>query len=155
MQVINQVLPTDPAQMQAMMAPGPSEPIFMINLLKFKDVAVYEDGRETDLSGRDAYNIYGHEVAILLPKFGGVAVFGADVTHLMLGKVEDLWDEIAIVAYANRAALLQMSMSPEWQEISVHRTAGLQGQLNIETTLMSGGVSLDAINKIATDLANQ
>gem|GEM_PF-4952553 len=26
-------------------------------------------------------------------------------------------------------------MSPKWQEISVHRAAGLKGQLNIETVI--------------------
>jgi hypothetical protein len=31
------------------------------------------------------------------------------------------------------ADLVRMSMSKESQEISVHRTAGLAGQLNIET----------------------
>jgi len=111
----------------------------MINLLKFKDKAEYEDGRETNLSGRDAYMLYGAEVTKLLPKFSGSAVFGADVTHLMLGQVEELWDEVAIAAYPNRAALFKMSTSKEWQEISVHRTAGLKGQLNIETTLMKSG----------------
>jgi len=29
--------------------------------------------------------------------------------------------------------MLEMMMSPEYAEISVHRTAGLKGQLNIET----------------------
>jgi hypothetical protein len=35
--------------------------------------------------------------------------------------------------YPNRAALLAMSTSDEWREIAVHRSAGLKGQLNIET----------------------
>ncbi len=34
--------------------------------------------------------------------------------------------------------MLDMSMSPEWREISVHRDAGLAGQLNIETVLQQG-----------------
>ena len=71
----------------------------------------------------------------LLGKFGGEAVFAGDVTFLMLGQVEELWDEIAIAMYPNRRALVEMSTSKEWQEISVHRDAGLKGQLNIETVL--------------------
>ena len=35
----------------------------MVNLLKFRDRAVYKDGRETDLSGREAYEIYGQAVS--------------------------------------------------------------------------------------------
>jgi len=133
MQVVNEVLPSDPEQVRGLMEKGPDGPIFMVNLLKFKDRAAYADGRETDLTGREAYMIYGRAVVELLPKFGGKAFFAGDVTYLSLGKVEELWDEIAIASYPNRAAMVQMSMSDEWRAIAVHRTAGLKGQLNIET----------------------
>ncbi|NNE72124.1 MAG: DUF1330 domain-containing protein [Acidimicrobiales bacterium] len=116
-----------------MMQPGPDGPIYMVNLLKFKDKAEYEDGRETDLTGRQAYELYGQAVAHVLPNHGAKFVFAGDVTFLMLGQVEELWDEIAIVSYPSRADLVAMSNSEVWQEASVHRTAGLAGQLNIET----------------------
>jgi len=45
MQVHNDVYPADPAQLQSLMEKGPSGPIFMVNLLKFKDKAEHEDGR--------------------------------------------------------------------------------------------------------------
>jgi uncharacterized protein (DUF1330 family) len=60
-------------------------------------------------------------------------MFVGDVTFLSLGQVEDLWDEVAIAKYPSRGALLAMSSSPEWQAAAVHRSAGLAGQLNIET----------------------
>ncbi|MBA4225665.1 MAG: DUF1330 domain-containing protein [Hyphomonas sp.] len=135
MQVVNEVFPTDPAVVQELMKPGPDGPIFMVNLLKFKEKAEYEDGRATDLSGRDAYMIYGRAVTDILPKFGGKAIFAADVTFLSLGKAEELWDEVAIAMYPKRADMVRMSMSAEWQAAAVHRTAGLKGQLNIETVL--------------------
>lgn len=135
MQVINDVYPSDPGQIEALREKGPEGPIFMVNLLKFKDKAEYEDGRHTTLTGREAYQIYGRAVTEILPKFGGRAVFAADVTFLSLGRVEELWDEIAIAAYPERADMVRMSFSPEWREASVHRTAGLKGQLNIETKL--------------------
>ena len=37
-------------------------PISMVNLLKFKKKAEYEDGRDTELSGEEAYAIYAMEV---------------------------------------------------------------------------------------------
>lgn len=140
MQVVNQLFPTESAQIAEMMKPGPAGPIFMINLLKFRDRAAYEDGRASDLSGREAYMIYAKAVTELLPKFGGRALFAGDVTHLTLGLVEELWDEVAIASYANRGALVAMSISDEWREIAVHRTAGLAGQLNIETVAGGDGV---------------
>ena len=50
-EVINEVLPTSRERIEEMMEPGPEGPIFMVNLLKFKEHAEYEDGRETDLTG--------------------------------------------------------------------------------------------------------
>ena len=57
MEVINSVYPNK-EQMAAFFEPGPAGPICMVNLLKFKPWAEYEDGRDTQLSGREAYDIY-------------------------------------------------------------------------------------------------
>ena len=141
MQVLNEVFPTDPARFSAMMEKGPDGPIFMVNLLKFKDRAAYDDGRSYDLSGRDACMIYGRAVTELLPKFGGRGIFAADFTFLALGQVEELWDEVAIAMYPDRASMVRMSLSEEWREIAVHRSAGLKGQLNIETVLPQSAVA--------------
>ena len=137
MRVHNAVVPT-PEQMEGFLAPNTDSPIFMLNLLKFKEHAEYEDGRDTSLSGREAYRLYAIGVAKLLPKVGGSLGFGADVERLMLGDVEELWDQVAIAMYPSRAAMLEMIQMPEYGEISVHRTAGLAGQLNIETVGAEG-----------------
>ncbi len=133
MEVVNEVMPTSQERIEEMMQPGPDGPIYMVNLLKFKDNAEYEDGRETDLTGFEAYQLYGRAVSRIIQDYGGEIQFAADVTFLSLGQVEELWDEVAIAKYPNRGALLAMSSSQEWQEAAVHRTAGLAGQLNIET----------------------
>jgi len=138
MEVVNEVMPTSPDRIKEMTEEGPEGPIYMINLLKFKEKAEYEDGRETDLTGYEAYQIYSKAAAKLLAEFGGKGFFAGDVTFLALGQVEDLWDEVAIAMYPKRADLLQMSSSKAWQEISIHRTAGLAGQLNIETVAQPG-----------------
>ena len=138
MDVVNEVMPTSEGRMKKMMEPGPDGPIYMVNLLKFKERAEYEDGRETDLTGREAYQLYGQAVTGLLAEFGGKIVFLGDVTFLALGQVDDLWDEVAIARYPARSDLLAMSSSDAWQEAAVHRTAGLAGQLNIETVAPLG-----------------
>ncbi len=134
----NHVYPRDPEQIAAMQEPGPHGPIYMVNLLKFKAKAEYTDGRETDLTGREAYQIYGRAVSEIIQDFGGHVVFAADVTNLSLGRVEDLWDEVAIACYPKRAALVAMSTSEPWRKAAVHREAGLAGQLNIETVSAAG-----------------
>lgn len=132
MQVINSVYPNE-AQLAGFAEPGPGGPIYMVNLLKFRDRAEYPDGRSTELSGREAYGLYAEGVSELIKEFGGGIVFAADVVRLMLGEVEELWDEVAIAMYPSRAAMLQMMQSERMEEIGQHRAAGLAGQLNIET----------------------
>ncbi|MEP4652962.1 MAG: DUF1330 domain-containing protein [Ilumatobacter sp.] len=134
MKIVNEVTPTDPAQLAGFAEPGPDGPIYMVNLLKFKEHAEYEDGRETDLTGAAAYGLYGAGVVPLVVEHGGRLVFSGVVSWLMLGQADDLWDQVAVVEYPNRAALVAMSMSTAYAEIAPHRTAGLAGQLNIETT---------------------
>ena len=63
----NKVMPNDD-QMAEFLETGNDEPIYMVNLLKFKDKAEYPDKRETDLSGREAYAIYSEEVQHHLAK---------------------------------------------------------------------------------------
>ncbi len=137
MEVKNSVRPND-EQIAGFSEPGPDGPIYMVNLLKFKDKAQYEDGRETDLTGEEAYGIYATAVSKLLVKFGGGGMFSASVERLMLGEVEELWDKVAIAMYPSRSAMMDMMRSDEMREIGVHRAAGLAGQLNIESTDAKG-----------------
>tara|TARA_S200000501_G_scaffold351311_1_gene369059 strand:- start:15 stop:425 length:411 start_codon:yes stop_codon:yes gene_type:complete len=132
MKVENKVIPSE-EQMKGFVEGDIDSPISMVNLLKYKEKAEYEDGRVTELTGKDAYQIYALEVAKLVEKTGGKILFGGEVSRLMLGEVEELWDMIAIAYYPSRKKMLEMMMSPEYAEISIHRTAGLEGQLNIET----------------------
>jgi uncharacterized protein (DUF1330 family) len=133
----NSLLPNE-QQMVAFADTDHEGPIYMVNLLKFKPNAQYADGRPTELTGRQAYDIYAASVSQLLQQFGGGAMFKGDVKRLVIGEVEDLWDEVAIAMYPSRQAMMNMMMSPEMQDIAVHRAAGLEGQLNIESVNAAG-----------------
>lgn len=135
MEVVNEIVPSSAQQIQQMQEKGPDGPVFMINLLKFRDQAEYADGRETDLTGYQAYQLYGAGVAGLLPEYGGQFFFMSNVTFLSLGQVEELWDEVAIAVYPDRGALFRMSSSKAWQDLAIHREAGLAGQLNLESVM--------------------
>tara|TARA_B100000214_G_C23545278_1_gene435904 strand:- start:161 stop:562 length:402 start_codon:yes stop_codon:yes gene_type:complete len=132
MKVKNKVTPNE-EQINGFLENPEIGPISMVNLLKFKDKAVYEDGRDTSLTGEEAYGLYAAEVINLVQKYGGEFLFAGKVNRLMLGEVEEMWDSIAIAKYPNRKAMFEMTMDPEYQKIHVHRDAGLEGQLNIET----------------------
>ncbi|MEY2884213.1 MAG: hypothetical protein RL490_1937 [Pseudomonadota bacterium] len=130
--VTNEIMPQSAAA-QAFFADADHGPMVMINLLKFRDKAEYPDGRETTLTGREAYLIYGAAVQHCLGLVGGHAVFSGDVSGIILGQVEELWDMVALAWYPSPQAMLQMVALPEYQGIEMHRFAGLSGQLNIRT----------------------
>jgi uncharacterized protein (DUF1330 family) len=134
MEVKNAVLPNDD-QIKGFNEKIEDKPIYMINLLKFREKAIYPDKRETNLTGEEAYTIYTQEVENHLLNVGGKPVFGGNVERLMLGEVEDLWDKIFIAMYPSRKAMLQMISNPDYIKSAQHRVAGLEGQLNIETSL--------------------
>ena len=73
------------------------------------------------------------EVKNLIKKYGGEFLFISKVSRMMCGEVEDLWDTVAISKYPDRKSMYKMIMDPEYQKIHIHRDAGLEGQLNIET----------------------
>ena len=107
-------------------------PIKLLNLIKLKKYAEYNDGRETNLTGLEAYTLYGKETQEHLKKVGAKVIFSGPVSRLMIGKIDELWDLVAIAEYPNRAAMLKMITDPEYLKSSEHREAALEGQLNIE-----------------------
>ena len=108
-------------------------PFVMVNLLKFKANAEYADGSDADLTGRQAYDRYVEGVGKLVEALGGSFKFSGEVTGILLGEVEELWDLIALAEYPSYASFMAMVMSPEMAAIDHHRSAGLAGQLNIRT----------------------
>tara|TARA_B100000945_G_scaffold69654_2_gene52855 strand:+ start:2325 stop:2738 length:414 start_codon:yes stop_codon:yes gene_type:complete len=132
MKVENKITPNE-EQINGFLENPDLGPISMVNLLKYKKTAKYEDGRYTDLTGEEAYKLYAAEVVSFVKKYGGEFIFSGKVSRLMLGEVENLWDAVAIAKYPNRKAMLDMTMDPGYQKIHIHRDAGLEGQLNIET----------------------
>ncbi len=133
MNVHNAVAPT-PEGMQAFLAQDIEGPVSMLNLLKFKEKAEYADGRETDLTGAEAYGLYGRDMSRWVTSQGGRLLFSGPAQHLVLGQADELWDQVAIMEYPSKEAFVKIVSAPEVAEWAVHRTAGLEGQLLIAVT---------------------
>jgi uncharacterized protein (DUF1330 family) len=133
--VENAVYPTR-SRIEALMADDSGGPVVMLNLLKFRDHAVYPDGRATDLTGRRAYDRYGAPMQKIIEGGGGRVLFGGDIATLVIGEVDDLWDACVLVEYPSAAAFAAIVTSPEVSEIGIHRAAGLEGQLLIRLAQM-------------------
>jgi len=134
--VENAVYPTA-SRVEALMADDSGGPVVMLNLLKFRAKAVYPDGRATDLTGRQAYDLYAAPMQNVIEQGGGKVLFGGVIASLVIGDVEDIWDTCVLVEYPSAAAFAAIVTSPEVAEIGVHRAAGLEGQLLIRVRQMA------------------
>jgi uncharacterized protein (DUF1330 family) len=130
MNVENSLYPT-PDRVAEIARDQSDQPIVMLNLLKFRERAEYADGRANDLSGRDAYMLYGDKMQELVVREGGRIVFSGEITSLVIGTVGEMWDVAALVEYPSSSAFTRIVTSPEVAAIGVHRAAGLAGQLLI------------------------
>ena len=108
--------------------------IHMINLLKFRERAQYQDGEveDGDISGREAYVRYGAAVGRIVASLGGRIVWSGQPEVVFIGDDGDLWDEVVVVEYPSRDAFLQMIAMPEHQAAHFHREAGLAHQQLIQ-----------------------
>lgn len=133
MNVENSLYPA-PETIRELMAIKSEAPIVMLNLLKFREKAEYPDGRKSDLSGREAYMLYGAPMQKLVQREGGRFIFSGQILSLAIGVVEEMWDVVALMEYPSAAAFARIASSPEVAEIGVHRAAGLAGQLLIRVS---------------------
>lgn len=118
-----------PDQIKALLESNLEGPICMLNLLKFKERAEYEDGRETDLSGQAAYQLYGEQMAPFVESQGGRLLHSSSAYFLMIGDGDLEWDMVAIMEYPSAKAFAGIVSDPRVAEFGVHRTAGLDHQL--------------------------
>lgn len=132
MQVANAVNPTS-EQITAFFGAPEDGPFVMVNLLKFKPKASYPDGSDAHLTGAEAYARYGDAVAKLIEQNGGRVRYSGRSTGLLLGECDPLWDAVALAEYPSCASFRAMISSPGYQALTRHRSAGLEGQLNIRT----------------------
>ena len=102
--------------------PEDDGPVWMVNLMRYKELAEYEDGRETTLTGREADEAYTPLGP--LTTVGAEIVFASEVEDQLIGD-EPAWDRIAVVKYPTRAAFIAMQELTEFQEAHAHKEAGL------------------------------
>ena len=98
----------DPDELQKLMA-NPTERFYMVNLIKYRDRAVYADGRETDLTGREANALY--DPLPFIQAMGGRIVYNSAVDQQIDGADDVRWEDVAIVEYPCPIGFLAMVTS--------------------------------------------
>lgn len=113
-------------QMSALASGDPDQPLVMINLLKYRDVAAYADDADFPAcSGKEAYLRYGAVAMQKVMGLGGRLLLGVEMQQVFIGNENDEWDDVMIVYYPSRSAFLTMLQMPDYQAAHVHRDAGL------------------------------
>lgn len=117
------IIDKDYAMSLATCAPENDGPIYMVNLMKYREVAQYGEGSGPDgaISGREADDRYNP--ASILSKIGATIVFVADVLGTHTGG--DDWDRIAVVRYATRKSFIDMQARRDFSEKHEHKAAGM------------------------------
>ena len=103
--------------------PDEDGPIWMVNLMKYHDVAQYSDTSSQEISGREADNLYTPLEP--LAAIGAEIVYVGDVETKLLGDERD-WDRIAVVKYPTRRSFIDMQQRKDFKEKHVHKEAGMQ-----------------------------
>ena len=103
--------------------PEEDGPIYMVNLMKYHEVAQYSEGEGNQaISGKEADDRYNP--SSVLNKIGANVVFYGDVVSNKAG-TED-WDRIGIVRYATRKSFIDMQSRSDFGEKHVHKAAGME-----------------------------
>ena len=102
---------------------GRDGPIHMLNLVRFRDRAQYEDGRSA--TGAEAYAAYGRESAGVLERVGGRIVWRGTPEYMLIGPNDEAWDIAFIAEYPSVDAFVAMIKDPDYRRAMEHRQAGV------------------------------
>ena len=100
---------------------------YMVNLLKFRQKALYPEGSafgDDPLAANDRYN---RAIVPLLVKHGGHPVFLGQVQGRFLHPaVAEDWDQVAMVRYRSRRDMLKMAVEIAGNGSDIHKWAALE-----------------------------
>lgn len=99
-------------------------PVHMLNLVKFRDIAAYDDGQTA--TGAEAYAAYGRESGPIFRALGGRIVWSGRPEVMLIGPQDgEAWDIAFIAEYPSVDAFVTMIRDPDYQKAARHRTAGV------------------------------
>ena len=122
------------AQFVADDRPGP---IQMLNLVRLRDHAVYDDGRES--TGAEAYAAYGRESGPIFTRLGGRIIWQGRFELTVIGPSDERWDHCFIAEYPSVAAFGEMIHDPDYREAVKHRQAAVEDSRLIRHAVLRAG----------------
>lgn len=113
------------------------QPIMMLNLVRFRDKAAYEDNREA--TGAEAYARYGEESGPVFRRVGGEIIWRGKPELMLIGPDDKRWDVIFIARYPTAGAFLEMVTDPSYRIAVKHRQAAVHDSRLIRTAEVDMG----------------
>ncbi len=114
-------------------------PVFMLNLLRYREHADYGDrAGVAPCSGREAYFQRYVPAFNQIPSADEIKIFFVGPVHAgVVAPPDERWDDMAIVEYPSFAAFRRIVENPMYEaEAAFHRTAALADSRLIATTRM-------------------
>lgn len=99
-------------------------PIHMLNLVRLRERARYEDGR--DATGHEAYAAYARESAPVFQRVGGKQHYLGKFELTVIGPPGERWDKVFIAEYPSADAFAEMLRDPVYREAVKHRQAAVE-----------------------------
>ena len=125
----NSAFDSNPAAVVDMVVSDAPSPFWMVNLIDFYEQANFPDGRDTDLSGEEANQIYGNTILPTLLRYNSLPDLLMPVAVILTNE-EFAWEQAAIVRYASRDAFLNaFALNPRAGEAVVYKEAGVENTL--------------------------
>lgn len=109
------------------------EEITLINFFRFRETAQYHE-TEAGMSGSEAFDKYASVSIPTMERVGGKFLLVAPFEASLIGPDED-WDLVAIGAYPNLQAFLDLYQDEAYRNAFQHRTAACAAQ----KVLIAGG----------------
>lgn len=98
-------------------------PVHMLNLLRFRDIAAYDDG--TIATGVEAYQAYARESGAIFERLGGRQVWAGRPELTLIGPQHETWDLAFIAEYPSPDAFVAMLRDPDYRKAVRHRQAAV------------------------------
>ena len=99
------------------------KPMWALNLMKYRPIADYVDGRDLHISGADADMLYNPTAP--LNAVGGRVMLATDVLHQISGD-HITWDRVAVAYYPKRLAMMEMQQLPDFIDLHAHKDAAME-----------------------------
>ena len=117
--------------LEAMRQADPSQPIVMLNLLRFRDQALEGFGVD-GLTGLQAFQRYGQLNDADDVRFGSEPIWLGPAHRTIIG--DEQWDLVILVRYPSRQHFIDKVSDPKYLEISKVRSAALVDSRLVELT---------------------